>query len=121
LPIRPVGGVNVTGSPEPVSVTAVPFRSPCCRLLVFEPENADPLVCAVVVVAVVVAPFEPVVVALVSVLLLPTILLLPVIVIAPLGVVVNVAPLMKKVRSLIAVAFAMLVLVAVADGDVVAV
>lgn len=121
FPMWPVGGVKVTGSPAPVRVTAVPFRSPCCRLLALEPENAAPFVCVLVVVAVVVAPVEPVVVALVNVLLSPTILLLPVIVMAPLGVVLNVAPLMLNVRSFIAVAVAVLVLLAVAVGDVAAV
>lgn len=121
FPMCPVGGVNVTGSPAPVRVTALPSRSPCRRFVVLEAENAEVLVSLFLVEAVVVAPAEPVVVALVSVLLSPTMLLLPVIVVPPLvvpppGVVLTVAPLMKKVRSFIAVALAVLVLVAVAPG-----
>lgn len=124
FPICPVGGVKVADWPEPVSVTVVPLRSPCCRLVALEPENTEVLVLVLLVAAVVVAPLEPVVVALVSVLLLPTILLLPVIVTSPVvdpvdgGVVLTVAPVMKKVRSFMAVAFAVLVLVAVAVGAV---
>ncbi|MBI4205569.1 MAG: hypothetical protein HY527_11135 [Betaproteobacteria bacterium] len=92
--------------------------------MALEPENTEVLVLVLLVAAVVVAPLEPVVVALVSVLLLPTILLLPVIVTSPVvdpvdgGVVLTVAPVMKKVRSFMAVAFAVLVLVAVAVGAV---
>lgn len=121
FPICPVGGVKVTGSPAPVSVTVLPSRKPCRRLVVLDAESAEVLVSVLRVEAVVVAPLEPVVVALVSVLLSPTMLLLPVIVVPPLvvppaGVVLTVAPLMKNVRSFIAVALAVLVLLAVALG-----
>lgn len=123
FPMCPVGGVNVAVSPEPVSVTVVPLRSPCCRLVKFEPENTEALVAELLVVAVVVAPLEPVVVALVSVLLLPTILLLPVIVTSPVvvlavGVVLPGAPMMKISISFTAVALAVLVLLAAAVGAV---
>jgi hypothetical protein len=119
----PVGGVKLTGSPEPVSVTVEPLRSPCRKLLVLAAENADVFVSLLLVVAVVVEPLEPVVVAAVSVLLSPTMLLLPVIVVPPVvpllgGVVLTVAPLMKNVRSFMAVAFAVLVLLALAVGAV---
>jgi len=118
FPMCPVGGVKVTGSPAPVRVIVLPSRSPCRRLVVLDAENAAVLFSPLWVEAVVVAPFEPVVVALVSVLLSPTMLLLPLIVVPPLGVVLTVAPLMKNVRSFIAVALAVLVLVAVALGAV---
>jgi len=118
FPMCPVGGVKLTGSPAPVSVTVLPSRSPCRRFVVLDAENALVSVSVFRVEAMVVAPSEPVVVALVSVLLSPTMLLLPLIVVPPLGVVLTVAPLMKNVRSFIAVALAVLVLVAVALGAV---
>ena len=80
----PVGGVKVALSPEPDSVTGVPFRKPSRKLVALEPEvlllpAVDPFVAVVVDVAVLMLLLFPVIIL----LLLPTTLLLPVMVVPP--------------------------------------
>ena len=82
LPMCPVGGVKVALSPEPDSVTGVPFRRPSRKLVALEPEvlpAVDPFVAVVVDVAVLMLLLFPVIIL----LLLPTTLLLPVMVVPP--------------------------------------